>query len=253
MPHFVKRREPAKPGSIPDVLGMFTGEVRFYREIAPVLGVRVPACYAADDNAVGTLLVLEDLSAWALGADPAAAATVLAGMHRRWEGEAPARWPWLRPVGAAIDLVEALYGRTWPRLAERGDLPRAVAAFGEAMVGRVTGAEREILAAGPLTIVHGDAQARNMRTGPDGAVALLDWEDVSAAPGVLDLAWLLTSSTDPSRWDEVITAYGPADGLAEALPAVMVQALLSMTEEPPDSPGALAWAARLDEACRRLR
>lgn len=41
--------------------------------------------------------------------------------------------------------------------------------------------------AGPLTLVHGDASVQNMRTGPGGEVALLDWEDVSAAPGVLDL------------------------------------------------------------------
>ena len=64
MPPFVKRRTPAVPGSIPDVLGMFTGEVRFYREIAPLPGVRVPACYTAEDTAGGTLLVLEDLSGW---------------------------------------------------------------------------------------------------------------------------------------------------------------------------------------------
>ncbi len=106
MPPFVKRRPPAAPGSIPAVLGMFTGEVRFYREIAPLLGVRVPACYTAEDTADGTLLVLEDLSAWTPGADPARAARVLSGMHHRWSGAGPVRWPWLRPIGAAIDLVE---------------------------------------------------------------------------------------------------------------------------------------------------
>lgn len=253
MPPFVKRRAPAAPGSIPAVLGMFTGEVRFYREIASLLGVRVPACYTAEDTADGTLLVLEDLSGWAPGADPAAAARVLSGMHHRWSGAGPVRWPWLRPVGAAIDLVEELYGQTWPHLVQRGDLPRPVAAFSEALLGRVIDAERAILDAGPLTIVHGDAQARNMRTGPAGEVALLDWEDVSAAPGLLDLAWLLTSSTDPDRWDEVIDAYGPAEGLHHVLPAVIVQGLLSLTGEPPGSPEARGWTARLDEACSRLR
>jgi hypothetical protein len=37
---FVKRRDVAAPGSIPDVLDMFRSEVRFYREVAPVIGVR---------------------------------------------------------------------------------------------------------------------------------------------------------------------------------------------------------------------
>ncbi len=34
-PAFVKRREVARPGSIPDVLQMFPREVRFYRELTP--------------------------------------------------------------------------------------------------------------------------------------------------------------------------------------------------------------------------
>lgn len=65
----VKRRSWPEPGSIPDVLDMFRCEVRFYREIAPVAGVRVPACYQVEETAEGTLLVLEDLSAWQPGAD----------------------------------------------------------------------------------------------------------------------------------------------------------------------------------------
>jgi hypothetical protein len=59
-----KRREPPDPGSIPDVLDMFRCEVRFYQEIAPVVGVRVPACYRAEATEDGTLLELEDLSSW---------------------------------------------------------------------------------------------------------------------------------------------------------------------------------------------
>jgi hypothetical protein len=82
----VKRRSWPEPGSIPDVLDMFRCEVRFYREIAPVVGVRVPACYQAEETAEGTLLVLEDLSAWQPGADPAVAARVLYGLHRRLGG-----------------------------------------------------------------------------------------------------------------------------------------------------------------------
>jgi hypothetical protein len=254
VPPFVKRRTPPAPGSIPDVLGMFHAEVRFYREIAPVVGVRVPACYQASDDDSGTLLEIEDLSAWSPGADPAAAAGLLGGMHRRWLGEAPQRWPWLRPLGAGVDLVEQLFTETWSSLAGRGDLPPAVATFGARMAerGRVAAAEAAIAAAGPLTLVHGDAQARNMRTSPDGEVALLDWEDVSAAPGVLDLAWLLTASVIPGRWDEAIAAYGPASGLDRVLPAVMVQGLFMMAETPAGSLEARAQALRLAEGCRRL-
>ena len=41
---YVKRRGPAVPGSIPAALDMFRAEVRFHREVAPVVGVRAPAC-----------------------------------------------------------------------------------------------------------------------------------------------------------------------------------------------------------------
>ena len=250
----MKRRDPPVPGSIPDVLGMFRNEVLFYREVAPVVGVRVPACYRADENADGsTVLVLEDLSAWNPGADPVAAASLLAGMHSRWEGRAAARWPWLRPVYAGDELVARLYDQTWPDLATRPGLPASVLAFGESAHGRVTEAERAIATAGPLTLVHGDASTQNMRTGPDGEVALLDWEDVSYMPGVLDLAWLLVSSTDPARWDEVTAAYGRQDGLLRVLPSVLVQGLFSLADTPAGTPEAAAWTQRLDAACHRLR
>ena len=92
---YVKRREPPAPGSIPEALDMFRAEVRFYREIAPVVGVRVPACYQAEATEAGTSLVLENLAGWQPGAEPLAAVCVLSGMHRRWVGRAHVCWPWL--------------------------------------------------------------------------------------------------------------------------------------------------------------
>ncbi len=69
--------------------------------------------------------------------------------------------------------------------------------------------------------------------------------DVSAAPGVLDLAWLLVSSVQAARWGEVISAYGPAGHLADVLPAVLVQGLLSLAGTPVGSAEAMAWTERL--------
>jgi Phosphotransferase enzyme family len=251
-PVHVKRRERPVPGSIPDVLAMFRSELRFYREIAPVLGVRVPRCYRAEETADGTLLVLEELSAWQPGADPVAAACLLSGMHRRWESRAPARWPWLRPAGAGADLVAALFGRAWARLAGRGDLPAAVLTLGGRLAARAADAERATATAGPLTLVHGDASAPNMRTGPGGEIALLDWEDVSAAPGVADLAWLLVSSVEPAGWGEVITAYGAPPGLLQVLPSAVVQGLLSLSGIPAGSAEAQGWITRLGAAAGLL-
>jgi len=249
----VKRRGRPAPGSIAEALDIFSSEIRFYRQIAPEAGVRVPACYLAADQPDGTLLVLEDLSGWAPGAEPAAAARVLARMHARWSGRAALRWPWLRPVGAAAELVEDLYRKTWPDLARRDDLPPAVRQLGEKLVGKVTESELAAGRAGPLTLAHGDASAANMRTNTTGEIALLDWEDVSAAPGIGDLAWLLVSSVEPGRWDEVTGAYGSADRLLDALPAAAVQGLLSLSGSADGSAEAAAWGERLAFAAARLQ
>jgi hypothetical protein len=250
--HYVKERAHPEPGSIPAALDMFRSELRFYREIAPVVGVRVPDCYAAEENADGTLLVLEDLSDWRPGADPVVAASVLAGMHQRWERQADVRWPWLRQTGAAVDLIEQLYTRTWPVLAARPDMPADLATLGARLVGQVTATEEAIAHAGPVTLAHGDASMANMRTGPDGGVALLDWEDVSAAPGVLDLSWLLVSSVDPDDWQDVITSYGPADGLSESLPSAVVQGFFSLADTETGSADATAWIGRLRAASKLM-
>jgi hypothetical protein len=223
---------------------MFAAEVRFYREIAPVVGLRVPTCWSARADESGTRLELEDLSAWEPGADPVAAAQVLRDLHERWRHRALSQWSWLRRPGAAVGLVETLYAQQWPVLAARGDLSGPVRHLGEWLVGRVRWAEELAAGAGPHTLIHGDASLRNMRTAPDGTIAVLDWEDVSVGPGVCDLAWLLVSSIPPERWNEVTAAYGPAD-LTSALPAMAVQGLLSLADTPIGSSAAAGWSDRL--------
>ena len=231
---------------------MFRCEIRFYQEIAPVIGVRVPACYHAEATDAGTLLELEDLSSWQPGADPAAAAGVLARLHERWPRERLSRWPWLRRPGAAVDLVAALYNQTWPLISGRTELGTQARDLGERLTGRVAVAEGAATAAGPLVLTHGDASAQNMRTSPASEIALLDWEDVGIAPGLTDLAWLLVSSVEPDRWDEVIAAYGDAAHLAGVLPATAVQGLLSMSDTAAGSADSQAWATRLRAAAARI-
>ncbi|MGI8614807.1 MAG: phosphotransferase family protein [Nocardioidaceae bacterium] len=249
---FVKRRPLADPGSIPAVLGMFEAEVRFYREIAPVLGVRVPECFQAESSAAGHVLVLEDLSSWDSGADPVRAAAVLSSMHARWQGRAYERWPWLRSGGAGTDLVADLFDTSWPALESRPDCPAPVGHLGRRLFGRVREAEAAGEVAGPKTLVHGDASLHNMRTSADAEIALLDWEDVSYAPAATDLTWLVVSSVEPGRWDEVVDGYGEARGFVETLPAMAVQGLLSFADTTIGSDQAIGWTVRLEEVQRRL-
>lgn len=248
---FTKRRDAAKPGSIPDRLQMFVREVRFYREVAPEIGVRVPDCLTSQECDGATLLELENLSSWREGADPADGARLLAVQHRHWSGRAVERFPWL-PRPEVSDLVGDLFDLTWSAIRDRTDLTPVVRAFGDELVGRVTEVEQRAAHAGPITLVHGDASARNMRTSPAGEVALLDWEDYDAGPGIGDLAWFCVSSVAPEDWDEALKAYGDTTGLDAVLPAVVVQGLLSLTHEPVDGAAAQEWVLRLGEAAHRL-
>lgn len=252
MGHFVKRRDPPIPGSIPDVLGSFRSEVLFYREVAPVVGVRVPACHRAEYGVDGSCLVLEDLSAWHLGADPVEAARLLSGLHRRWQDRAAMRWPWLRPAGAGADVIGRLFEQTWSLLVARPDIPSPVRRLGERLVGKVGDAARAEGTVGPATLLHGDASLSNFRTAADAEIALLDWEDVRAAAGVADLAWLLLSSVEPERWEEVVAAYGPAPGLSTLIPSATCQALLSLTDTATESVESTAWINRITAASTLL-
>ena len=248
---FVKRRVPATPGSIPDVLQMFVNEVRFYREVAPVVGVRIPACIRAEEDAGSTLLLLENLSAWE-PADPSQAARLLDTMHMRWEGRLDNRWPWLRPPAAAAELVGDMFDAIWPSLESRPECTSIARTFGRRLLGRIPEADRLAARSGPETLVHGDASLRNMRTSPTGEVALLDWEDVGIGPGVYDLAWLLVSSVDPHQWQDTIAAYGDTTGLSDALPSATAQGFFSLADAPIDSDEALAWVQRIEESVRRI-
>ena len=167
---FEKRRAHAPPGSIPDVLDMFRSEVRFYQEIAPVVGVRVPLCFEALLTDEGTYLRLEDLSSWMPAADPLGVVTELRGLHERWKDRAIELWPWLRGPGMAAGLIGSLYDRTWPHMSKRSDLTPAVRVLGDWLVGKVETAELAEGTAGPLTLCHGDTASNNLATSPDGDV-----------------------------------------------------------------------------------
>lgn len=248
---FEKRRTHAPPGSIPAVLGMFSSEVRFYREVASEVGVRVPVCVEASDTELGTYLQLEDLSSWSSGADPVGVAALLRTLHQRWEGRALDRWPWLRLPGAGADLIGALYDRTWRSIAARSDVTSNVRALGEFLVGQVEAAEHIEGQVGPLTLCHGDTSMKNLATSPDGEIVFFDWEDVRFASGVTDLAWFLVSSVPPEDWDDVAHAYGSRDYEA-VLPSVAAQGLLALSGEGDGSAAAADWVSRLSAAAKRI-
>ncbi len=251
---FIKERMRPGPGSIPALLGMFERELRFYREVAPNVGVRVPACYQAEETASGYRLVLEDLSTWREGADPMSVAALLADLHRRWEHRAEDQWPWLKRSTGAAEAIGRLYDDVWASLCERPDVTSAVLNAGRRYVGRVAQLERDEVAFSRLTVIHGDASSGNIRSSAGGEVVLVDWEDVRLAGGAIDLTWYLVSSVEPPLWDAVLDAYGPDEAeIEDAFPHALTQAILTFSDYEPGSPPAVAWIERLEEVARRLR
>lgn len=255
MERFTKERRRPAPGSIPALLGMFERELRFYREVAPSVGVRVPACYEAVETENGYRLVLEDLSAWREGADPVQVAALLAHLHRRWERRAQERWPWLeRSVPAAADEIGRLYDDVWRMVPKRDDVTPLLRHVGESYVGRVAQLERDESGFGRTTMIHGDASWRNIRSSTSGEIALVDWEDVRLATGELELTWFLVSSVPPPLWTDVVDAYAPtAADFERALPHALTQGILSFSDYEPGSEPASQWIERLEEAAGRLR
>ncbi|MGH3336728.1 MAG: hypothetical protein ACRDOZ_12970 [Nocardioides sp.] len=71
------------------------------------------------------------------------------------------------------------------------------------------------LSTGPVTLAHGDLSTVNMAR-DDGSLVLLDWALATAAPGALDIAWLLagcSSVLEPSR-EHVLATYAGLAGPA---------------------------------------
>ena len=71
------------------------------------------------------------------------------------------------------------------------------------------------LSAGPVTLAHGDLATVNMAR-DDDTLVLLDWALATAAPGALDIAWLLagcSSVLEPSR-EHVLATYAGLAGPA---------------------------------------
>jgi hypothetical protein len=148
----------------------------------------------------------------------------VAAMHRRFLGHPP-------DEVAALDRVLTLFAPGRIRgLAEEGNELAGLACRGWEIFAQTVPADVagpvlvlledparlvSALRAGPVTLVHGDLATVNMAR-DDDTLVLLDWALATAAPGVLDIAWLLagcSSALEPSR-EQVLASYaclaGPA-------------------------------------------
>ena len=214
-------------------------EVRFYREIAPTMGIRLARSWAAEwDEADGAfVLVLEDLAPAEVGdqlrgctVDEAdAVVDAAARMHAaHWDG--PELVDYASWMSGPVDDERAgqlglLWSFAWPQFVERHEsrlTPQARelgARFGASIGSWAQDRAR------PFTVVHGDFRTDNMLFGGTAdrpTVVPVDWQTPAIGPGVGDVAYFIGASLLPDirraheerlvrRWFDGLVSAGVRD------------------------------------------
>ena len=189
-------------------------EVRFYREIAPTMGIRLARSWAAewDEHDGLFVLLLEDLAPAQVGdqlrgctvAEAEAVVTAAARMHAaHWDGPELADYAtWMS--GTADDersgQMAMLWSLAWPQFLERhrNRLEPAAHALAERFGASIGAWVQD--RPGPHTVVHGDFRTDNMLFGGTGdapTVVPVDWQTPAIGPGVGDIAYFLGASLLP--------------------------------------------------------
>lgn len=185
--------------------GLYAKEVAFYRELAPLLEIRVPRIFAAEVDASGSefLLLFEDMGPCRQGnqlescsrEDARHAIRQAAAVHApSWNRPDIVDRPWLAMDPEAMTQIKALY-------------PQAHAVFAERYADRL---EPELMAvcaqlndaiepwfdreAGDRCLIHGDFRLDNMLFDVGGGaepIAVLDWQTVAVGNGLTDIGYFL--------------------------------------------------------------
>jgi hypothetical protein len=182
--------------------GMGQREARFYAQLAPTVGMRVPEAHVAitDDSGLFALL-LEDLTGsgcrvsdgtWGIPPDAAAGAIEdLASLHLRFEDPArrAAEAPWVTVQRPASNT----YGATMLRYGIDNHRDRLTDAFVEIAELYIAHHDtlQELWHQGPPTIIHGDPHIGNLFL-DGGRVGFLDWGIINVNTPMRDISYFIT-------------------------------------------------------------
>ena len=194
-----------------DGITAYLREVTFYAQLASEVPVRVPEPYVAamENGSTDFVLILEDLS----DLEPAdqlrgltlqqaeAAVDALAAFHA-WSWEHPrleglkAQFP---PLGSV--MASRIYGQfmqyfalSWQRARELDAVADEVKAFGDRLPELLPFFVERLST--PRTISHGELRAENLFLLEDGGLLLIDFQAVAQQAGIIDVAYLISSSVD---------------------------------------------------------
>lgn len=209
---FVKVRPPRLTEQLfGNILALGPNEVGFYRDLRPIIPIRVPECYGAFEGKSGEFaLLLEDLEAkgaeFRTIADPVTleeargVVEALARLHRAFWGPPPItdRFSWLQTVSrnrnAAIErfVCHRAHSPTVERYSRL--LPESVRQ-GAARINTERRALERYWADGPLTLIHGDSHVGNMYF-VGGEAGFFDWQVLRHHHGIRDVAYFVILSLD---------------------------------------------------------
>lgn len=186
----------------------YDDEIRFYREIAPGIPMRIPRCYYTGmcEETQDYLLLLEDLAPARPGdqvagctvAEAADALRALARFHSAWwERCGENVFSWMEPLGNFSDSIQGLYASNWqPYLRHVGSLPDTIRALGERLMDCGGWAWLQ-LSQSPCTIIHGDYRLDNMLFPPipgGDPIAIVDWQTIRRGHAMYDAGYFLCES-----------------------------------------------------------
>jgi Ecdysteroid kinase-like family len=202
------------------VLGMeseiYLREVSFYRTLAPLALVPVPASYANEYNpdTGESVLLLEDMTGYVDGDQVAGcsarrAVEILDGvvpLHiHNWGRSDRDELSWLWRVGDTkqIAAIGGALEAVWAPCVEKFGyaMTPEVKRSGERYVAAFPAVSR-LVAQFPQTVVHGDLRLDNVMYGTTPKhhpIAVIDWQAVLASSATQDLAYLLTQNVTPDE------------------------------------------------------
>jgi aminoglycoside/choline kinase family phosphotransferase len=191
--------------------GAYIREVRFYQQLSSLIDTRAPKCYFAEiaDDTLGFVLLLEDLGPARMldqlggcGVDEAALALgQAAALHGPSWGHASLRHAdWLPVEAVWTALGQAIPHVTGPWLERFGGFlePEHVSVVNQ--LGTHVDAWLTTLH-DHRNLWHGDFRLDNLlfdAQGGDVAIAVVDWQSVAAAPGIIDVSYFLGNSMNES-------------------------------------------------------
>ncbi|MDJ0641670.1 MAG: phosphotransferase [Erythrobacter sp.] len=187
------------------MMGLYSKEVRFYREAAPQLAVRVPQVFAAEVNGDGDTFVLlfEDLGPARGGdqiagcsiADARAAIRQAAAIHApSWNNTQLLEPEWIAPRPEVLAQIESMYPHAQSVFRERyADAlePVYMDICEELAVTEQLFSQRK---SDPQCIVHGDFRLDNLLfdiRGGTEPIAVLDWQTVTTGKAMTDIGYFL--------------------------------------------------------------